>query len=126
MLMILRAMPWRAIGAALLAVGIFAAGWAANGWRKDAEIDRMKTASALSDLTSANQALGDLRAAGATIRAKADEFAGIQTTLGAKLDAIRKDLKNAPKLPADCRPDAGRVRLMSDAVDAAKQAATAR
>ncbi|WP_454763360.1 hypothetical protein [Cupriavidus campinensis] len=118
--------PWRAIGAALLAAGIFAAGWAANGWRKDAEIDRMKTASAQADLASANQALGDLRTASATIREKADEFAGIQTTLGAKLDAIRKDLKNAPKLPADCRPDAGRVRLMSDAVDAAKQAAAAR
>lgn len=120
------AVPWRAIGAALLAAGIFAAGWAANGWRKDAEIDRLKTASAQADLASANQALGDLRTASATIREKADEFAGIQTTLGAKLDAIRKDLKNAPKLPADCRPDAGRVRLMSDAVDAAKQAAAAR
>ena len=126
MLMLLKALPWRAIGAALLAACIFAAGWAANGWRKDAEIDRMKTASAQADLASANQALGDLRVAGATIREKADEFAGIQTTLGAKLDAIRKDLKNVPKLPADCRPDAGRVRFMSDAVDAAKQAAAAR
>lgn len=126
MIPIPKSMPWRAIGAALLAAGIFAAGWAANGWRKDAEIDRMTTASAQADLASANQALGDLRTAGETIRAKADEFAGIQTTLGAKLDAIRKDLKNAPKLPADCRPDAGRVRLMSDAVDAAKQAAAAR
>ena len=126
MLMMLRAMPWRAIGAALLAAGIFAAGWAANGWRKDAEIAELTSARAQADLTSANQALGDLRTASATIREKADEFAGIQTTLGAKLDAIRKDLKNAPKLPADCRPDAGRVRLMSDAVDAAKQAAAAR
>ncbi|MGO4761827.1 hypothetical protein AB4120_04725 [Cupriavidus sp. 2KB_3] len=126
MLMMLRAMPWRAIGAALVAAGIFAAGWAANGWRKDAEIGRMTTASSQADLASANQALGDLCTAGETIRAKADEFAGIKTTLGAKLDAIRKHLKNAPKLPADCRPDAGRVRLMSDAVDAAKQAAAAR
>ncbi|MGO4412509.1 hypothetical protein AB4Z27_06095 [Cupriavidus sp. KB_39] len=126
MIAIPTSVPWRAAGAVLLATGIFAAGWAANGWRKDAEIDRMKTASAQADLASANATLGDLRQAGATIRAKADEFAGIQTTLGAKLDAIRKDLKNAPKLPADCRPDAGRVRLMSDAVDAAKQAAAAR
>jgi len=125
-LMLLKTLPWRAIGAALLSAAIFAAGWTANGWRKDAEIDRMKTASAQADLASANAALGNLRQAGETIRAKADEFAGIQTTLGAKLDAIRKDLKNAPKLPADCRPDAGRVRLMSDAVDAAKQAAAAR
>lgn len=122
----LAAVPWRAIGAMLLAAGVFAAGWAANGWRKDADIAELTAARAQADLASANQAIGDLRAAGATIREKADEFAGIQTTLGAKLDAIRKDLKNAPKLPADCRPDADRVRLMSDAVDAAKQAAAAR
>lgn len=118
--------PWRAIVAALLAAGIFTAGWAVNGWRKSAEIAELTAARAQADLTSANEALGDLRTASAKIREKADEFAGIQTTLGAKLDAIRKDLKNAPKLPADCRPDAGRVRLMSDAVDAAKQAAAAR
>ncbi|WP_454752562.1 DUF2514 family protein [Cupriavidus necator] len=30
--------PWRAIGAAVLAASLFAAGWAVNGWRKDAEI----------------------------------------------------------------------------------------
>lgn len=30
--------PWRAIGAGVLAAALFAAGWAANGWRKDAEI----------------------------------------------------------------------------------------
>jgi hypothetical protein len=101
-------------------------GLVTNGWRKDAEIAELTAARAQADLASANQALGDLRTASGTIREKADEFAGIQTTLGAKLDAIRKDLKNAQKLPADCRPDPGRVRLMSDAVDAAKQSAAAR
>lgn len=126
MIAIPKSIPGRAIGAALLAAGIFAAGWAVNGWRKDAEIAELTAARAQADLTSANQAIGDLRTASTTIREKADEFAGIHTTLGAKLDAIRKELKNAPKLPADCRPDAGRVRLMSDAVDAAKQAAAAR
>lgn len=30
--------PWRVIGAGVLAAALFAAGWAANGWRKDAEI----------------------------------------------------------------------------------------
>jgi hypothetical protein len=122
----MNALLWRAIVASVLTAGIFAAGWAANGWRKDAEIDRMKTDAAQADLASANQALGDLRTASATIREKADEFAGIQTTLGAKLDAIRKDLKNAKPLPADCRPDAQRVRNLLDAVDATKQAAAAR
>jgi hypothetical protein len=122
----MNAMPWRAIAALTLGACLFGAGWAANGWRKNAEIAELTAARAQADLTSANQAIGELRTASTTIREKADEFAGIQTTLGAKLDAIRKDLKNAPKLPADCRPDAGRVRLMSDAVGAAKQAAAAR
>ena len=77
-------------------------------------------------MATANQALGELRAAGADIRARADEYRAIQSTLGTRLDAIQKELKNAKPLPADCRPDAGRVRMLSDAVDAAKQAAAAR
>ncbi|WP_227459651.1 hypothetical protein [Cupriavidus pauculus] len=121
------ALPWRAIAAAALAAAAFAAGWMANGWRKDAEIDRMKTASAQADLASANAALGDLRQAGETIRTKADEFNATQTALGAKVDAAIKEFRNAKKpLPVDCRPDDFRVRKLSDAVDAAKQAAAAR
>lgn len=123
----LAAIPWRAIGAALLAVTIFSAGWVANGWRKDAEIDRMKTASAQADLAGANKALDDLGKASATIRTKADEFNATQTELGAKVDAAVKEFRNAKKpLPVGCRPDDFRVRKLSDAVDAAKQAAAAR
>lgn len=120
------AVPWRAIAAAALAAVIFASGWAVNGWRKDVEIERMKTASAQADVASANQALADLQQAGATIRARADEFNGIQSTLVAKMDAIRKDLKNAKPLPADCRPDDVRMRSLSNAVDAANAAAAGR
>ena len=116
----------RALAAVALAAAIFFAGWTVNGWRKDAEIERMKTASAQADVASANAALEDLQQAGKTIRAKADEFNGIQTTLVAKMDAIRKDLKNAKPLPADCRPDDVRVRNLSDAVDAANAAAVGR
>lgn len=123
---VVAAVPWRGVAAVGLAVLAFGVGWVVNGWRKDAEIAELTAARAQADLTSANLALTDLRAAGQTIRQKADEYAGIQSTLGAKLDAIRKDMKNAPKLPADCRPDDFRVRKLSDAVDAAKQAAAAR
>lgn len=118
--------PWRAVAALTLGACLFAAGWQVNGWRKDAQIAELTAARAQADLTSANLALTDLRVAGQTIRQKADEYAGIQSTLGAKLDAIRKDMKNAKPLPVDCRPDDFRVRKLSDAVDAAKQAAAAR
>jgi len=120
-------LPWRAIAAAALAAATFAAGWTANGWRKDAEIGRMKMASAQADLASANAALGDLRQAGETIRTKADEFNASQAALTAKVDQAVKEFRNAKKpLPVDCRPDDFRVRKLSDAVDAAKQAAAAR
>ena len=120
------ALPWRAIAAVALAGVAFAAGWTANGWRKDAEIAELTSARARADLTTANQAIGELRAASADIRARADEYRGISTQLDAAASAIRKELKNAKPLPADCRPDDFRVRKLSDAVDAAKQAAAAR
>jgi len=59
-------------------------------------------------------------------RVRADEYRSIQSALGTRLDAIQKELKNAKPLPADCRPYVGRVRMLSNAVDAAKQAAAAR
>ncbi|WP_367395017.1 hypothetical protein [Cupriavidus sp. Agwp_2] len=125
--MLLKTLPWRLIGAAALGACLFAAGWAVNGWRKDAEIAELTAARAQADLTSANQALSDIQATGAAIRQHADYYLAVQSDLGAKMDAIRKDMKNARKpLPVDCRPDAQRVRGLSDAVDAAKQAAAAR
>ncbi|MEM5429410.1 hypothetical protein [Cupriavidus oxalaticus] len=124
--MALAAIPWRAIGAAALGGCLFAAGWSANGWRKDAEIAELTAARAQADLTSANLALTDMKEAGAKIRQSADDYLAIQSMLGVKMDALRKDLKNAKPLPADCRPDAQRVRNLSEAVDAAKQAASAR
>ncbi|MBB2918350.1 hypothetical protein [Cupriavidus alkaliphilus] len=123
-------LPWRTIGmgslAGVLAAGLFAAGWMTNGWRKDAEIARQSAARAQADLVSANKALGDLREAGARIRHSADDYLTVKTDLGAKLDAIRKDLKNAKPLPVDCRPDDFRMRQLASAVDAAKQAAASR
>lgn len=116
----------RALGALLLAAAVFAAGWTVNGWRKDAEIAELTAARAQADLASANTALSDLREAGARVRQSADDYLTIKSDLGAKLDAIRKDLKNAKPLPVGCRPDDFRVRKLADAVDAAKQAAAAR
>lgn len=116
----------RIVGAVALAAAIFAAGWVTNGWRKDAELERTKAEAIKADLSDATAALSDLKAAGEKIRSKADELNVAQTKLGAKLDAIQKDMKNAKPLPADCRPDDFRVRKLSDAVEAAKQAAAAR
>ncbi|UXC34769.1 hypothetical protein [Cupriavidus gilardii] len=125
-MMILSSIPWRWIAGVAVSTGIFAAGWTANGWRKDAKIAALTAARAKADLTTVNQALGELRSASADIRARADEYLGITTQLGAAAGAIRKELENANPLPADCRPDDFRVRKLSDAADAAKRAAAAR
>ncbi|AMR80255.1 hypothetical protein A2G96_08055 [Cupriavidus nantongensis] len=120
------AILWRGAGALVLAAGLFAAGWTVNGWRKGAEIAELTAARAQADLADANTALSDLKEAGVRIRQSADDYLVIKSDLGAKMDAIRKDLKNAKPLPVDCRPDDVRVRNLSSAVDAAKQAAAAR
>ncbi|MCG5259720.1 hypothetical protein [Cupriavidus gilardii] len=120
------AVPWRAVAVVALTGAAFGAGWTVNGWRKDAELAELTAARAQADLATVNQALGQLQTASDDIRARADEYRGIKTELDHAASAIRKELKNANPLPADCRPDDFRVRKLSDAVDAAKQAAAAR
>lgn len=96
--------PWRVIAALTLGACLFFVGWVVNGWHKDAEI---------AELTAA--------------RTQADDYLTIQSTLGAKVDAAVKEFRNAKKfLSVDCRPVDFRVRKLSDAVDAAQQAAAAR
>ena len=91
------------------------------------EIAELTAAHARADLASANAAIGDMREAGAKIRQHADDYLTIQSTLGAKVDAAVKEFRNAKQsLPVDSRPDDFRVRKLSDAVDAAQQAAAAR
>lgn len=112
-----------AIGAALFA-GSAAWQWQANAYER--QIAQINEKQARADLDGARTALDDLQTATTTINQKATELRGIQVTLGGQLDAIRKDLKNAKPLPVDCLPDDHRMRKLSDAVAAAKQAATTR
>lgn len=73
----------------------------------------------------AEVALSDFQADAKVIHEAALSYATTQSTLGAKMDLIRKDFKNAQAqkpLPVDCRPDAVRVRNLQNAIDAANQA----
>lgn len=59
------------------------------------------------------------------IHAAADRFSGIQDMLGQQFDIISRDFHNAIKvhpLPADCVPDAVRLRQLAQAVAAANAA----
>lgn len=119
--------------ALLLGVGVVLGGaiagpaawhWQAN--RYERQLSDLGVQRAQEALAAAHLALEDLQGASALIHQKAVEYAGIQSTLGLQLEAIRKDLKNATPLPVGCRPDDFRVRQLADAVAAAQQAAADR
>jgi hypothetical protein len=108
--------------AACLAIGS-GAGWTANGWLLNADIADLKTERATDRADQAQAALADLTVAAHNIRVAADGYTTDVATLGVKLDALRKDFKNAKPLPDNCRPDDFRVRHLGAAVDAANKAA---
>lgn len=100
-----------------------ATGWITNGWRLGKQIADLKRDQEKTRADQATQALADLAVAAHNIRTAADGYTADVSSLGTKLDALRKDFKNAKPLPADCRPDDFRVRHLGAAVDAANQAA---
>lgn len=113
------------IAASAIAAGmLFGAGWTAQGWRKDAEIADMKAIASDARAELAEQAAAELQSAAVAMRASADDVRRSSTALKDNMAAITKGLKNAPALPADCKPDAVRVRGLREAYDTAKRSAS--
>ncbi|MFA9439381.1 hypothetical protein ACDA63_07070 [Uliginosibacterium sp. sgz301328] len=106
-----------------LAALAFGAGWTAQGWRKDREIADIKEAIATDRAQAAERAASDMQSAALAMRTSADDVRRSSANLKASMAAITKELKNAPALPADCKPDAVRVRGLRDAYDAARRSA---
>jgi hypothetical protein len=125
-----RLAPYRMLfmlGAGAIAAAVtFGAGWAVNSWRLGAELADLRAKHAQEQATQATAAVSTLRDDAAAIHQAAAEYAGIQSILAPKITALTKELRNAKPLPADCRPDAVRVRNLDAAIDAANQAAAAR
>jgi hypothetical protein len=116
-----------AIGAGAVAAAVcFGAGWAVNGWRLGTDVANLRAERAQEQAAQATAAVSTLQADAAAIHQAATEYAGIQSTLAPKIAALTKELRNAPRLPVDCRPDDVRVRNLDAAIDAANQAAAAR
>ena len=103
---------------ALFVVG-FVAGWIANGWRLAADSTTEKL--------SAVQASADHFAdASRKVNDRANEYLGNSEQLEKQIAELKKELAHAKKnrpVPADCRPDADRLRVLADAVTAANTAA---
>ena len=98
-----------------------AAGWFIKGWQANAEIADLKAVHAKERETQATAALTSLKADADAITKAAGEYAAIVSPLAPKIAALTKELRNAPKLPPDCRPDAARVQNLDAAIDAANQ-----
>lgn len=115
--------------AVLLLVVAFSAGWTLSSWKHGAE-----TAAARADLATQKAQEATAQAAGALLSLKAVQaaagsiqdgarrLADAQGALSNSMNGLRKDLKNVPKLPVGCVPDAERVRVLNDAIDRANAA----
>ena len=104
--------------AACLIAG-FTAGWIANGWRMSADSTTEKL--------SAVQAGADhFRDATKMVNETAIEHVRNTDELNKQIAELKKELAHAKKnrpVPADCRPDADRLRVLVDAVHTANRAA---
>ena len=111
--------------AAVMLVGGFAGGWVVNGWRMSAAVAEARQARAVDRAESAESTLSDLVEGASRVKAAAEADNTERVAITGKLEQLSKDLQRYAKdkpLPADCRPDAGRVRSLAEAVAAAKQA----
>lgn len=112
---------WRGYAAAALA----GAGtvWYVLGAVHGQELAEVRLERTADDLAvargSIEQTNRDLQAMAQNARAAA----AIGPELTASIGALSKALKNANPLPAGCRPDVGRVRNLTDAVRATRDAA---
>jgi Tfp pilus assembly protein PilN len=124
--LMLRLAPYKLMlqiaAAVMVAVAAFGAGWLVNGWRLRSELSELRADRATEKADQATAALTTLKDDADKIHAAATEYAGIQNTLAPKIVALTKELRNAPRLPVDCRPDDVRVRNLDAAIDAANQA----
>lgn len=113
---------WRAWAAALGLSTLAAAGggfYAGHHWAGD-DLQKLRAEMAQQHADTAEASLKKLQGFIDSMQAAAVGYGQDRDKLNASLDALRKDLLHAIKtspLPPDCRPDAGRVRALSEAID---------
>lgn len=103
-----------------------AAGWTAQGWRKDAVIADLKAKHSGQEAADVTKAFDQFKGNAQSIAEAASSAQASNATTAATLRVIRQELKNAKPLPDDCRPDAERLRKRNAAIKAYNDAATGR
>jgi hypothetical protein len=112
---------WKAWAAALGLSAVAAAGggfYAGKHWAGD-DLAQYKAQVAQQHADDATKALQKFKDLAANIQTASINYGSTRDQLNAKLDTITKEFRNAIKpspLPPDCRPDAGRVRALTEAV----------
>ena len=103
-------------GIALIVATLFGTGYKVRGWQDAGTIADLKLAKANQIAVDSQASLADMVAAGKQIKAAADAYTSMQDKLTPKIDQIRKDFKNAPKLPSDCTIDVVRSNAVANAI----------
>lgn len=114
------------LGAYLVAaVALFGAGWQIRTWKADAEIQAIFADQAKTEAKQAAVALQKIEQATTTINEAAKRYGAVQSTLSSEIADLKKELQNEPILAVDCKPSAGRVRVLNSAIDSANKASAA-
>lgn len=119
-------LSWRSNVVSVLVSAAVAAGgaWLVQGWRYEAKISNIEREQASLEAEAAKRAVKTLHTDIDRISAAAKEAMQVAPALTAQVNTLSKALKNATPLPADCFPDADRVRSLTESVRAANRAAT--
>lgn len=110
---------WKWVTGLLLLVISFCTGWVINGWRLSAYQEAEKAEQIQSNADH-------FRDATKMINGTSNQYVKESYILKKEIDTLKKELSNAKKnnpVPADCRPDGNRLRILKTAVAAANAAA---
>jgi len=111
------------ISMGVLCIFCFIGGWTINGWRLNSALMSCEASAAKKDAGIANAAVANIDANLGAIKASVGDYQQTSAALSVQLTDIKKGMKNATILPADCRPDSVRVRILNDAIRAANDTA---
>ena len=122
--------PYNWIAAAVLALALTGAGAAGSYYVTHnvdkAKLEAVQLADSKAQTASVTASLSQLQGFISTMHGADADYQGALATIAANSDALKKEFSNATvkALPADCRPDAGRLRVLTDAVAATRRSAT--
>lgn len=123
--------PYNWIAAAVVALALAAGGAAAahyvdsNVYGK--QIATIQLADSKAQTANVSASLNQLQGFIASMHTADADYNAELDAINAQFSTLKKELTNATvhPLPADCKPDVGRLRVLTDAVSAANKAAAA-